>query len=137
MSTPVSRVSGFPSSVPQAGSPTTPFSPWPWPRASSRVPIWRYTFDVSCAGSVPEALAAFLQSTDFEDALRNAVSLGGDADTQACIAGSVAEAFYGGVPAKIASEVMGRLDDGLREVVGRFRARHGEPRQPRTKRESR
>lgn len=89
-----------------------------------------YSFDVSCQGSVPEALAAFLQSTDFEDALRNAVSLGGDADTQACIAGSVAEAFYGGVPPGIEADVVSRLGDDLRDVVGRFRARYGQPRKP-------
>jgi NAD-dependent SIR2 family protein deacetylase/ADP-ribosylglycohydrolase len=54
-----------------------------------------YRFDSSCQGSVPEAIIAFLESTGFEDALRNAVSLGGDGDTQAAIAGSIAEAFYG------------------------------------------
>ncbi len=56
-----------------------------------------YRFDVSCRGTVPEALIAFLDAESYEDALRNAVSLGGDADTLACIAGAVAEAFYGGV----------------------------------------
>jgi ADP-ribosylglycohydrolase len=54
-----------------------------------------YRFDATCQGSVPEAIIAFLESTGFEDAIRNAVSLGGDADTQAAIAGSIAEAFYG------------------------------------------
>lgn len=54
-----------------------------------------YDFDVSCQGSVPEAIIAFLESTDFEDAIRNAVSLGGDSDTQGAIAGSIAEGFYG------------------------------------------
>lgn len=53
-----------------------------------------YEFEVSCQKSVPEAIICFLESTDIEDAIRNAVSLGGDADTQACIAGSIAEAFY-------------------------------------------
>jgi ADP-ribosylglycohydrolase len=57
-----------------------------------------YQFDVSCIGSVPEAIIAFLESTSFEDALRNAISLGGDSDTQACIAGAIAEGHYGGVP---------------------------------------
>lgn len=56
-----------------------------------------YTFDSSCQGSVPEAIIAFLESEDFEDALCNAISLGGDSDTQACIAGAIAEAFYGPV----------------------------------------
>ena len=68
-----------------------------------------YAFDVSCQGSVPEAIIAFLDSTDFEDSIRSAVSLGGDADTQACIAGAVAEAFYGGVPERVLAWVLGRV----------------------------
>lgn len=54
-----------------------------------------YKFDVTCQGSVPQAIQCFLESTDFEDAVRNAVSLGGDGDTQAAMAGAIAEAFYG------------------------------------------
>src|SRR5262249_22192934 len=54
-----------------------------------------YPFDVSCQGSVPQSIVAFLESTGYEDAVRNAISLGGDADTMACIAGAIAEAFYG------------------------------------------
>jgi ADP-ribosylglycohydrolase len=65
----------------------------------------KYGFDVSCQGSVPESLIAFLESTDFESAVRNAVSLGGDADTMACIAGGIAQAFYGAVPKQIADAV--------------------------------
>ncbi|MFQ5760622.1 MAG: ADP-ribosylglycohydrolase family protein, partial [Acidiferrobacterales bacterium] len=57
-----------------------------------------YAFDVSCQGSVPESIICFLDSSDVEGAIRLAVSLGGDADTMACIAGGIAEAFYGGVP---------------------------------------
>lgn len=53
-----------------------------------------YKFDVTCQGSVPEAIIAFLESTSIEDAVRNAVSLGGDADTQAIMTGAIAEAFY-------------------------------------------
>jgi ADP-ribosylglycohydrolase len=60
-----------------------------------------YGFEVFCQASVPQAIIAFLESTDFEDAVRNAVSLGGDSDTQACIAGSTADAFYGGIPEEI------------------------------------
>jgi ADP-ribosylglycohydrolase len=84
---------------------------------------WRpgFRFDESCAGTVPPALACFLDSTGFEDAIRNAVSLGGDSDTLACIAGSVAEPFYGGVPGAIAHRTLGYLDAGLRAVVERFR----------------
>lgn len=82
-----------------------------------------YRFDVSCPGSVPPALIAFLESTGFEDAIRNAISLGGDSDTLACIAGSVAEAFYGGVQQPIRAEVWARLDHRLTAVVERFLAR--------------
>lgn len=81
----------------------------------------------SCQETVPEALTAFLESENFEDAVRKAVSLGGDSDTLACIAGSVAEAFYGGVPSSIASESLARLDDRLCQVVEAFRAAHSIP----------
>lgn len=80
-----------------------------------------YQFDVSCQGSVPEAIIAFLESTSFEDSIRNAVSLGGDADTQAAIAGGIAEAFYNGVPDHIAEEVIPILDEDLLGVVESFR----------------
>jgi ADP-ribosylglycohydrolase len=60
-----------------------------------------YSFDVSCQGSVPEAIIAFLESSDWEDAIRKAISLGGDSDTLACIAGGIAEAFYGEIPEKL------------------------------------
>lgn len=77
----------------------------------------RYTFDVSCQGSVPEAIIAFLESTDFEDAIRNAISLGGDSDTIACITGGIAEAFYGGVPHKIADQGMGYLPKEFTDLL--------------------
>lgn len=79
-----------------------------------------YRFDVSCQGSVPEAIIAFLDSTDFESTIRMAVALGGDSDTQACIAGSIAEAFYGGVPEPIAAEALKRLPKELTEILLRF-----------------
>ena len=82
-----------------------------------------YKFNETCQETVPEALTAFLESTDFEDAIRLAISLGGDSDTLACITGSVAEAFYGGVPPAIEREALARLDAPLREVVQRFRSR--------------
>jgi ADP-ribosylglycohydrolase len=84
-----------------------------------------YTFDVSCQGSVPEAILAFLESTDYEDAVRKAISLGGDSDTIACIAGSIAQAFYGGVPEKIQREALNRLDVPLRGIVAAFGERYG------------
>lgn len=64
-----------------------------------------YTFDVTCQGPVPEAITAFLESANFEEAVRKAVWLRGDADPQAAIAGSIAEAFYGEVPGPIVKSV--------------------------------
>jgi ADP-ribosylglycohydrolase len=84
-----------------------------------------YRFNATCHGSVPEALIAFFDSTDFEHTIRLAISLGGDADTQAAIAGSVAEAFYGGVPERIEAEVNRVVDARLLDVVERFGRRHG------------
>lgn len=88
-----------------------------------------YRFDESCQGTVPQALIAFLESVDFEDAIRNAVSLGGDTDTLACITGGVAEAFYDGVPEHIAVRILESLDVPLREITLRFMAlyRSGRP----------
>ena len=83
-----------------------------------------YTFNESCQETVPEAIIACLESTDFEDALRNAVSLGGDADTVTCITGAIAEAFYGGVPEPIADRVWQYLDAPLRHTIAAFRARY-------------
>jgi ADP-ribosylglycohydrolase len=79
-----------------------------------------YHFDVSCQGSVPQSIIAFLESDSYEDAVRNAISLGGDADTMACIAGGIAEAFYGGVPEDIWGQTLGLLDQRLRGVVEEF-----------------
>ena len=73
-----------------------------------------YSFDVSCMGTVPEAIIAFLESGDFEDAIRNAISLGGDSDTLAAITGSIAEAAYG-VPRAIKVKAISRLDLPLLE----------------------
>lgn len=81
----------------------------------------RYRFDVSCQGSVPQSIIAFLEADGFEDAVRNAISLGGDADTMACIAGGIAEAFFGGVPDEIAVRTLACLDERLRGIVGEFR----------------
>ncbi len=78
-----------------------------------------YTFDISCQGTVPEAAIAFIDSDNFEDAIRNAVSLGGDSDTLACITGGIAEAFYG-VPDNIREEVQLRLPRDLFKIVQNF-----------------
>ena len=79
-----------------------------------------YSFDVSCQGTVPEAIIAFLDSGSYEDAIRNAISLGGDSDTLACITGGIAEAFYGGVPDDIREKVTERLTPDLLEIVKNF-----------------
>ena len=84
-----------------------------------------YGFDETCQGTVPQALAAFFESTSYEDAIRNAISLGGDADTLACITGGIAEAYYGGVPQDLAARAMAMLDQRLVAIVDRFRERFG------------
>ena len=66
----------------------------------------------TCQRTVPEAIIAFLESKDFEDAIRNAVSLGGDTDTLGAITGSIAETFYG-IPAVLLAECRSRIDEGL------------------------
>ncbi|MBS3731630.1 MAG: ADP-ribosylglycohydrolase family protein [Desulfobacterales bacterium] len=81
-----------------------------------------YRFDVSCQGSVPQSIIAFLESGSYEDAVRNAISLGGDADTMAAIAGGIAEAHYG-LPEQIASRALSFLDDALKGVVDLFAER--------------
>jgi ADP-ribosylglycohydrolase len=84
-------------------------------------------FDVTCQGTVPAAAVAFLHANDYEDTVRNAVSCGGDADTLACIAGAIAEAYFGQVPPAIQAEVMRRLDEDLRREVRLFAERYGVP----------
>ena len=79
-----------------------------------------YTYDVSCIGSVPESIIAFLNSTDYEDTIRNAISLGGDSDTMACIAGGIAQAFYEEIPQEIVEEVRKELTDELLTVIDDF-----------------
>jgi len=85
-----------------------------------------YQFDVSCQGSVPEAIIAFLESESYEDAIRKAISLGGDSDTIACITGGIAEAFYGGVPVEIAEEGRKRLPGEFLEILINFQNFIGE-----------
>jgi ADP-ribosylglycohydrolase len=84
-----------------------------------------YRFDVSCQGTVPAALIAFLDSDSYEDAVRNAISLGGDSDTLACIAGGVAEAFYGLVPAPIWNQAVEILPAELQTVLEAFYEKFG------------
>ncbi len=84
-----------------------------------------YRFDVSCQGSVPEAIVCFLETDSWEAAVRAAISLGGDADTQACIAGGIADAFYGGVPGPVEEKVMELLPEDLAEAVRRWKLKMG------------
>ena len=81
-----------------------------------------YTFDVSCQGSVPEAIIAFLESEGYEDAVRKAISLGGDSDTIGCITGGIAQAFYGGVPKEIAKQGGEFLPEEFLQILKDFEA---------------
>lgn len=74
----------------------------------------------TCDGSVPEAIIAFLDGSDYESTIRLAVSLGGDSDTQACIAGSIAEAFYGVIPREITAKAIHKLPSQFREIMLEF-----------------
>ena len=79
-----------------------------------------YSFRISCQETVPEAIVAFLDSVSYEDAVRNAISLGGDSDTLACITGGVAEAYYGRVPETIRTKVRERLPSPLWKITEAF-----------------
>ena len=83
-----------------------------------------YRFDVTCQGSVPQAFEALFESTDFEDAIRNAISIGGDSDTIAAIAGGMAEAYYG-IPSDIREKALTFLDDNLATIVHVFESKYG------------
>lgn len=83
-----------------------------------------YAFDVTCQGSVPQAIMAFLESANFEDAIRNAISLGGDADTMAAIAGSIAEAYYG-IPADIRKLAFTFMDETMVSCINKFETKFG------------
>jgi ADP-ribosylglycohydrolase len=78
-----------------------------------------YKFDVSCQGSVPESIICFLEAEDYEDTIRNCISLGGDADTMAAIAGGVASAYWE-VPNEIHSKAIHRLSYDLLDVLIKF-----------------
>ncbi len=78
-----------------------------------------YKFSVSCQGTVPEAIRCYMEASGFEDAIRNAISIGGDSDTLAAITGSIAEATFG-MPNDIAEETISRLDQPLVAILVRF-----------------
>jgi hypothetical protein len=79
-----------------------------------------YGWEDSCQGTVPPAIIAFLDSEDFEEAIRLAVSLGGDSDTLACITGGIAEAFYKKIPQEMIDQTMARLTAPLRAMLESF-----------------
>ena len=83
-----------------------------------------YRFDVTCRGSVPQAIEAFLESNGFEDAIRNAVSIGGDSDTIAAMTGSIAEAYWG-IPENIRETALTYLDERQADIVAAFEAKYG------------
>ena len=83
----------------------------------------RYGWEASCQGTVPPAIVAFLDSWDFESAIRLAISLGGDSDTLACITGGIAEAFHGLILAEMADEAFERLPEGFQTLLKEFEKR--------------
>lgn len=80
---------------------------------------YKYKFDVSCQGSVPQAIKSFLEGNDFEDVIRNAISIGGDSDTIAAMAASIAEAYYG-IPNDIADKTNKYLSSDLKQILSDF-----------------
>lgn len=82
-----------------------------------------YDFDETCQGSVPQAIVSFIESENYEDAIRKAISIGGDSDTIACIAGSVAEAYYG-IPADLIRYAESKLDYYMLDIIRRFQVAH-------------
>ena len=82
-----------------------------------------YSFNVSCQGSVPESIIAFLESNTYEDAIRKAISLGGDSDTMACITGGIAHAYYKKIPGEIIENTNSRLPDEFIEIINNFNER--------------
>ena len=84
-----------------------------------------YSFDDTCPGSITQSIIAFLESENYEDAIRRAVSLGGDSDTLGCMTGGIAQAYYRKIPEYIIKEVRGRLDPQLLSIVDLFNERYG------------
>ena len=82
-----------------------------------------YDFDISCHGTLPPAMQAFFESTDFEDAIRNAISIGGDSDTIGAITGAVAEAYYG-IPDELKKTALSYLDERLLCIVKKFEEKY-------------
>ncbi len=87
----------------------------------------RYEFNATCQGSVPQTIVAIMESEDFEDAIRLAICIGGDSDTIACIAGSIAAAYYKHIPEEIADQVLDRLPPDFIEIMERFDEAYSSP----------
>jgi ADP-ribosylglycohydrolase len=85
-----------------------------------------YMFDETCQGSVPQAIIAFLESSDFENAIRLAISIGGDSDTIACITGGIASAYYKYIPTEILDFVVDKLPGEYIEIINKFDKQYGE-----------
>lgn len=85
-----------------------------------------YGFDGSCQGTVPESIIAFLDSKDYEDALRVSISLGGDADTMGAITGAIAGAYYNKMPSALYEFGMEKLPQDMQNVVGLFNSKYGQ-----------
>jgi ADP-ribosyl-[dinitrogen reductase] hydrolase len=83
-----------------------------------------YEFDVTCQGSVPQAIVAFLESTDYESAIKLAISIGGDSDTIACITGGIAAAFYKEIPSEIIDFVNKKLPEDFISIINEFEGTH-------------
>lgn len=83
-----------------------------------------YKFDVSCQGSVPEAIIAFLESENFEDAIRTAISIGGDSDTIASMTGAISEAFYKSIPQEMIVKANDYLPEELKMIIDEFTAKY-------------
>jgi len=83
-----------------------------------------YEFDETCQGTVPQAIVAFLESADFEHAIRLAISIGGDSDTIACITGGIASAYYKQIPVAMIDFVLDRLPNEYIEIINEFEAKY-------------
>ena len=79
-----------------------------------------YCFDISCQGSVPQAIVAFLESSDYENAIRLAISIGGDSDTIACMTGGIAAAYYKNIPSEIIEFVNSKIPDEFIDIINKF-----------------
>ena len=84
-----------------------------------------YEFDISCQGSVPESIVAFLDSEDYEDSIRKVISLGGDSDTMACITGGISQAYYKTIPPAMIECVRNELPKDLLDVLDEYNNRYG------------